>query len=93
VIDLHDLKGRVRKGDEVRLSHDEGVQLIAELEASRLILGVSPEGKEPSLGAQRDMLAHLLKMLSQDVGTSRDAELVAGVVIQEMAALRTRRRW
>lgn len=87
MINLRRLRERMAEGQELALSHQEGLEILAELESTRWMAEQPVESPRWSLLAQREMLAQLLICLSADVSTPQDARLVAGVVVQELAGL------
>lgn len=87
MIDLDDLSRRLDQTDRVVLDRVEATQIIAELEAGRKLIGLPAHGRTTDLIAQRDMLATLLSGLAAGCHTEQDAELVAGVVIGELAGI------
>lgn len=88
MVDLLDLRRRMTEGSEIVLDREEGLQLITELETSRRLVGLPlGDGGYWSMRAQQEMVGQLLLNLSADVAGVREAELVAGVVTQELAAL------
>lgn len=88
MIDLHDLEGRVAMRKKIVLDPQQGAEIVAELKASRAILGLCRSdlaGRD--LGAQRDMVAQLLRNLSQGLADDTHIDLVATVVVAELSAL------
>lgn len=88
MIDLDDLRYRLAQDDRIVLDRAEAMQIITELETGRKLIGL-PAGGEPEtcMVAQRNLLKTLLTGLAAGICTEQDAELVAGVVTQEIAGI------
>jgi hypothetical protein len=87
VINLHALRKRARSGPSVTLEAADAVEIAAELETARRLAGLPADGTTPSLGAQQEMVSQLLMNLAAGVAGKPEADLVAGVVVQELAGL------
>lgn len=88
MIDLHRLRACVTQDEPIVLTVSEGREVLAELESARSLteLPLSGDAGWP-LRAQQEMVAQLLLNLSAGVAGEREAQLVAGVVVQELAGL------
>lgn len=87
MINLRRLRERMAEGQELTLSRDEALEVLAELETSRRVIEQPVESLYTTLLMHREMLAQLLVCLAADVSTPQEARLVAGVVVQELAGL------
>src|SRR5690606_14962382 len=87
VTHLRRLRERMAEGQELTLSRDEALEVLAELETSRRVIEQPVESLYTTLLMHREMLAQLLVCLAADVSTPQEARLVAGVVVQELAGL------
>lgn len=87
MIDLHGLRARAAESECV-ISAEEVREIVTELECARRLTDLPLDGTTGwAMTAQQDMVAQLLLNLAVGVAGPREAELVAGVVIQELAGL------
>jgi hypothetical protein len=88
VIDLHGLRARVVQNDPVVLTSSEGKEILAELEASRMVVELPLDGVCTwPMTAQREMVMVLLLSLASHAAGETEARMVADVVVQELAGL------
>lgn len=88
MINLKSLRERSCGTAGVVLAGAEFTELIVELEVARSLLSLPLDGSTGwPMRAQQDMVAQLLRMLAADVSDGRDADLVAGVLVQEIAGM------
>lgn len=87
MINLRRLRERMAQGQELTLSHEEALEVLAELESTRWMAEQPVESPRCTLLTHREMLAQLLVCLANDVSTPQEARLVAGVIVQELAGL------
>lgn len=87
MINLRRLRERMAEDQELTLSHEEALEVLAELESTRWMAEQPVESSHCTLLTHREMLAQLLICLANDVSTPQEARLVAGIIVQELAGL------
>lgn len=86
MVDLHDLRGRAARSEQLQLSSQEALELLAEAETARKLLDLD-ENDAMLFPVQVSLITELMFCLSKGLATREQAELAATLMTQEIAGL------